>query len=508
MKKESLREKNEHIANLYAAKIMRVCSLFAAIVLFFNVIGIFIIPMTTMVVACCSGMFFMLAPTYIVNIRKINEPWVKYVVVSCCCLFILTSSATLNYHVTLLYILPMAIASMYFSPKLNVFALIFTVIVATLGQIVPEFLQTVCDDNYLNLKELFIYGIVPKAMLLLFLGYMFIALAKSTNQMMGSLIDAEEQEKLFTQMKKLTEKAMEVSKGLLQSITTLTAATHRTKQMNHEIAAQAEVVVEGIEGSMMQLNTAEESSSKIYGNLKDVVAESEEIAKLFVNVESLSEENKGMMQSVTEGMNQVKESTEICQNAMVQLEQKTKKIDGIVGIITDISDQTDLLALNAAIESARAGEYGKGFAVVTEEIRKLSQQTQRTLEDIKVILAEVLQQNEIAVGAMNQSADMQEKQRNMIVKAEKSAGDVTSAAKEMTEKMHSITGNTKHIESSTGHIAKIINALSVTLRENQDALNTVSASLDSSQVSMEELENIVIRMNEMADELAEVVNAK
>jgi len=507
MKESNLREKNEYIANLYAAKVMRTCAGFAAMVLLLNVIGIFTIKMRIMVLACITGIIIMLIPTILVNIMKKNEPWIKYMIVSCCGIFVLNCAATLNYHVVLLYMFPLAVASMYFNPKLNVFALLFGIAVSSIGQIIPQVLNTMYDANYKNMHELFVYGIVPKGMLLLFLGYMFLAFAKSTNQMMGSLMNAEEQEKLFLQMKNLTDKSMEVSKGLLESIITLTDAAQHTRQMNHEIANQTEVVAEGIEGSMKQLNTAEESSSQIYSNLKDVVVESEKITKLFANVEMLSDENKRMMQGVTSGMNQMKRRTEICQNAMRKLEKKTKKIDGIVGIITDISDQTDLLALNAAIESARAGEHGKGFAVVAEEIRKLSHQTQRTLEDIKSILAEVLEQNEIAADAMNQSAFMQEQQKDVILKAEKSAKDVTSAAKEMTEKMYRITGNAKHIEKSTGHIADRINKLSITLKENQDALDTVSSSLETSAVSLEELEKIVIRMNEMADGLSVVIQA-
>lgn len=276
---------------------------------------------------------------------------------------------------------------------------------------------------------------------------------------------------------------------------------------NEEIADNTVTVVDGIQSSMKQLNIAESNSSQIYESVQELAVESEEIAQLFVNVETLSNENKAHMQSVTLGMSKMKESADICQRAMELLEEKTKKIDGIVNVIADISDQTDLLSLNAAIESARAGEQGKGFAVVSEEIRKLSQQTQKTLNDVREIIGEVLEQNTIAVNAMNQTSSVHEEQKEVILKAEQSAQGVMLATKEMTEKMQLISNNTKHIEQSTGEIVGIVNMVTKICKENQEALDVVAASVETGSTSMQQLEEVVDSIREMSDELAIVVQS-
>lgn len=276
---------------------------------------------------------------------------------------------------------------------------------------------------------------------------------------------------------------------------------------NEEIADNTVTVVDGIQSSMKQLNIAESNSSQIYESVQELAVESEEIAQLFVNVETLSNENKAHMQSVTLGMSKMKESADICQRAMELLEEKTKKIDGIVNVIADISDQTDLLSLNAAIESARAGEQGKGFAVVSEEIRKLSQQTQKTLSDVREIIGELLEQNTIAVNAMNQTSSVHEEQKEVILKAEQSAQGVMLATKEMTEKMQLISNNTKHIEQSTGEIVGIVNMVTKICKENQEALDVVAASVETGSTSMQQLEEVVDSIREMSDELAIVVQS-
>lgn len=507
MKENNFRETNEHIANLYAAKMMRICAGCTALVFVLNLIGIFIIPPLIMLIACVTGIVILLIPTLIINVLKKDKPWVKYMMVTCSCGFVVTVSTTLNYHVSLMYLFPMALASIYFTPKLNIAAMLMGIAGASVGQILPFVLNTTVDKNYLTFYHLTVFGIIPKTLMLVSMGYIFIAVGKSTNQMMSSLMDAEEQEKVFLHMKRLTDKSSEVSKGLSESIETLTSATQNSKKANNEISESTGIIVEGIQNSIEQLSVAENNSAHIYESVQELAEESQQIAQLFINVETLSDENKSFMQSATHGMEVMQESTDICQKAMQQLEEKTKKIDGIVGVIADISDQTDLLSLNAAIESARAGEQGKGFAVVSEEIRKLSQQTQKTLSDIKLIIGEVLEQNAIAVSAMSQTAAVHKEQKEVILKAEKSAQDVMTATKEMTEKMNLITDNTKYIETSTGQIVDIVNMITRICQENQESLNMVSGSVETGVMSMEELEILVQSIYEMANELSAVIQS-
>ena len=337
------------------------------------------------------------------------------------------------------------------------------------------------------------------------IGYIFVSLGKNTNKMIDSLMDAEEQEKLFLHMRKLSEKSAEVSKGLVNGMETLTEATHNSMKLNNEISENTGIVITGISSSMDQLQVAEGNTGRIYENIQVLAGESEEVAELFANVEKLSNRNRTYMQEVTLGMAHATESTTICQEAMHSLEEKTKKIDGIVDVIAEISEQTDLLSLNAAIESARAGEQGKGFAIVAEEIRKLAQQTQRTLDNVRKIIGEVLEQNVIAVDAMNQTTAVHDEQKEVIMKAENSSQMVVEATKDMAEKMNRILSNTKNIESSASKIVDIVNSITTICKENQASLEVVSDSVSSGVATTSQLEELVLSIRGMAEELASVV---
>ena len=293
--------------------------------------------------------------------------------------------------------------------------------------------------------------------------------------------------------------------GLVNEMETLNTVTNNTINVNNEISENTGIIIEGINSSMEQLQVAERNTSRIYENIQVLSGESEEVAGLFNNVETLSNQNRTYMQKVTEGMVLATESTSVCQEAMRKLEQKTKKIDGIVDVIAEISEQTDLLSLNAAIESARAGEQGKGFAIVAEEIRKLAQQTQKTLADVRSIIGEVLEQNIIAVEAMSQTTNVHDEQKEVIMKAEDSSEMVMEATKNMVDKMQLILSNTRNIEKSASKIVEIVNSITTICKENQVSLEVVSESVQSGITTTSQLEELVTSIRAMADELAVVV---
>lgn len=505
--KNNIRDLNEQVANRYVARVMAIIAGFVVAVWLMNIVGFFTVRPALMNIACSTSLFMLLIPAFVLKVFKKNEPWLKYVAIVSVSCVVLCTTITLNFLVIILFIFPMALASIYFNPKLNRLAMILAISFASIGRLVAWRVNPTPDKNFPGLYDMVVFSVLPNMLLLILVGTMFSTLAKNTNEMMSSLMNVEEQEKLFNQMKMISEKSSEVVKGLSEGMKTLGEVTQSSMKANEDITNHTVAVVDGIQNSMRQLNVAENNSSQIYQNVQELAEESEEIAQLFENVEALSDENKVLMQSVSFGMTKMKESTDICQKAMIQLEEKTKRIDGIVDVIADISEQTDLLSLNAAIESARAGEQGKGFAVVSEEIRKLSQQTQKTLNDVREIISEVLEQNTIAVNAMNQTSSVYDEQKDVIVKAEQSAEGVMLATKEMTEKMQVISNNTKHIEKSTGDIVDIVNMVTKISKENQEALDVVAASVETGSSSMQQLEEVVDTIREMSDELAIVTQS-
>ena len=219
-----LLKENERGANRAAANVMRITAAVFLVVLILDILNIFTVKLETMVTAFIIGTVLLFIPTLIVNVLKIEKNWVKYVIVLIAVGFTVLLTVILAFHAVLLFVYPIAIASLYFSTRLNYFATILTLVGVSVGQLLCFKLQLVVDHNLDEMKKVVLYGIAPRALVLICISAIFVMLCKRTTGMLGSLMGAEQQ-------RLMQEKSTEMSHKLLNTVTEL----DRTGRIN-EIA--------------------------------------------------------------------------------------------------------------------------------------------------------------------------------------------------------------------------------------------------------------------------------
>ncbi|MBQ9122385.1 MAG: hypothetical protein IJY10_02715 [Lachnospiraceae bacterium] len=254
---------------------------------------------------------------------------------------------------------PIAIASLYFSKKLNIMATSLTVVGVSVGQILAFYMDTIQDDNFTQFKSVILFGIIPRALILVAVAAIFTMLCARTASMLSNLMGAEEQAKMFEQMKTMKEKASETSNLLLELVTKLSRISEVSLQTNQSIAKEAEKL---LVGSMENTKAIENADTTIQDMTKQLIGLSEmnhRTASLTDQIGENTQENQKRMDETTSNMEQIFSSTSECKEIIHTLGQESQEIIGIVETITRISNQTNILALNATIEAARAGEYGK-----------------------------------------------------------------------------------------------------------------------------------------------------
>lgn len=497
--------KNEKEANVLVAKVMRITFLIFTLVCTLNLIGIFVIDGTVMLVAYIGGTLMLMVPTLLVNILKQSDGWVKYVNVICVVIFTALLCVTLNYHVVALYAYPIAIASLYFSKRLNIIATIMTVISISVGQLLAFHLQTVTDDNFHDVQDLVIFGIVPRALVLIAVAAVFTTLCGRTASMLSSLLGADEQEKMLNRMKKMQENAEHTSSHMVDMMEELSGIAQASLTSNQQIATEANHLLDSSTENAVMIEHADQRIQDISGQLTGLSNMNHKTAQLTDRIGVNTQENQKRMDDVTSSMEQMHSSTNECKQIISNLGEESKEIIGIIQTITSISSRTNILALNATIEAARAGEHGKGFAVVAEEIQKLSEQTKTAVENIGSIVHEVVRNTEDAVVAMERNAQYTQHAMQNIQKANESSALITTSNQELIEQVHAIDKTAAIISEKSEEVADRMRKISDNIQKNCNAVEEVTAATQENTAGTENLAEIVERIRELSETLEQVI---
>lgn len=503
----SLLKQNEKEANLIVAKVMRVSFLIFTVVYILNIIGIFEVKPNVMTFAYISGGILLWVPTVLSNLLKLDHWIVKFINVFCAAFFITLLSITLTWHVVAMYVYPIAIASLYFSKKLNITATILTVIGVSIGQVLAFFMQTTLDDNFTDVHGMVIFGVLPRAMVVVAVAAIFTMLCGRTASMLSNLMGAEEQKEMFDRMKVMKDNAVQTSEVLYSTVSQLSEISESSLRANQSIAEEAERLLTGSMENTGAVEYADGRIQEISTQLTELSEMNHRTAQLTDRIGQNTRENQKLMDNATVNMEQINKSTEECNQIIRTLGEESKEIIGIVQTITGISSKTNILALNASIEAARAGEQGKGFAVVAEEIQKLSEQTKKAVESIGEIVTEVVKNTEDAVAAMGENAKNAKAGMESISKANESATRITTSNEELVVQIHEIDKTAEVIREKSNEVADRMQQISGNTQANCTAVEQVSAATQENSAGTESLANVVLQIKELSEQLNKVVQA-
>ena len=490
---------NEKQANKAVSKVMRITFIIFTLVYILNVLGIFIVDMKVMTMAYVLGSIMLWMPTILVNVAKQDGSYVKYALTICAVIFITIVTSTLGYHVVLLYIYAIAIASLYFSKKINVMTMILSVIGVSAGQIICFWFNIFPDKNFTTLYKLIVYGIVPRAMVLIAIAAIFTMLCERTTGMLSNLMNAEEQERMIEEMRLMQEKSEETSRTLMEMVKELSHITENSMESNRQIVEETGNVIDSFSKNSEEITGINERTQDINARLEELTAINRQLSDLANQVNQLSKENQNKMNSATESMEQIHRSTNECKEIVWKLGEESKEILGIIQVITGISQQTNILALNATIEAARAGEHGKGFAVVAEEIQKLAEQTRKAVDNIGTIVTASVEDTGRAVKVMEQSAELTETGMESMSEVGSSTASITSSNEKMTKQIMEMDHTVENIWIQSNEVAKGMQQVNVSTQNNYKAIEQVNAATQENSAGVEMIEDMVVRIRKMAE---------
>ncbi|MCA1767506.1 MAG: methyl-accepting chemotaxis protein [Idiomarina sp.] len=291
---------------------------------------------------------------------------------------------------------------------------------------------------------------------------------------------------LASNTNKLTDNLRKLIEGIANRATQLATAAEQSSNVSDETTNAIDEQrnqIEQVATATQEMNsTASEMADGAEQALREIQHSDDEAKR----VREISDKNRSTIEGLAR---EIQSASEVID----QLSENSKNIGGILDVIRGIADQTNLLALNAAIEAARAGEQGRGFAVVADEVRTLASRTQESTEEIQDMIESLQNDSQRAVTVMNKGREQAEL-------SVQQSDEAAQALQSITESVHQASDSSNHIanaakeQSSTAHdISERLESI-VSIAEQ-----TASGSKQTAQASNE--------VAKLADELQDSIKS-
>ena len=303
----------------------------------------------------------------------------------------------------------------------------------------------------------------------------------------------------------LAQSFREMTANIRQTLTDVQGAASAVASASSEISSSTEQMAAGAQEQTSQAgevaSAVEEMAKTIIENSKNAGTAAETARR----AKAAAESGGTVVDETVAGMRAIAAVVKQSAATVQALGKSSNQIGEIIGVIDDIADQTNLLALNAAIEAARAGEQGRGFAVVADEVRKLAERTTKATKEIAAMIKTIQEETKGAVDSMDEGTRKVDEGINLADRAGASLREIVDISQKVTDMVAQIAAASEQQSSASEQISKNVEAISTVTSQTASGTQQIAHASEDLNRLTENLQNILGKFNlrSMADATAQ-----
>jgi methyl-accepting chemotaxis protein len=285
----------------------------------------------------------------------------------------------------------------------------------------------------------------------------------------------------------------------------LTVSSEETTKSTGLIASSIQEVALGSKRQVDSVNDTSSTVTQLSNTVKNISQNSEQAANTAKTASEKATVGNQAIETIIVQMNGISETVNGLSQEVKRLGERSNQISEIVDTITGIADQTNLLALNAAIEAARAGEHGRGFAVVSEEVRKLAEQSAAAAKQISELIYTIQANTDQTVRSMDDTMMKVSDGITLVHNAGTSFNHIQKAILEVTAEIEEVSGSVNEINEGTNELVVAVNTFKSISELTDRGTQEMAAATEQQVAAMGQITSSSSLLSQMAEELQKLI---